>query len=68
MFRANARIVQTGGNRVRVADLPMLVLKQQRMTAVQHADSSVGDRRRVMAGLRARASSLYAQQLNVGIP
>ena len=39
MFRADTGIIETGGNRMRLANLPHLVLQQVGAIAMQHADA-----------------------------
>ena len=42
VLRADARIVEAGGDRVRLGRLPVVVLQQVRQRAVQHADAPAG--------------------------
>ena len=63
----DARIVEAGGDRVGLLDLPVLVLQQQRIAALQHAGRAVGERRGVLAEARAAAARLDADDLHAAI-
>ena len=59
---ADARIVEARGDRVRLLHLAVRVLQQQRIAAVQHAGTPVGERRGVLAEPVAAAAGLDAEQ------
>src|ERR1700722_4460796 len=50
MLRTHARVVQTGGDGVRLLDLAILILKQHGETAVQNAGAAEGQGRGVAPG------------------
>ena len=50
----DARIVEAGRDRMRLLDLAVLVLQQQRVAALQHAGRAVRERRRVLPEARCR--------------
>src|SRR5439155_1251774 len=60
VLRSDAWIVEPRRDRVGLADLAVLVLKDERARAVEHAHLSADDRRRVMPGLDALATRLDA--------
>src|SRR5712692_4820099 len=62
---SNARVVQTGGHRVRRQHLPVAVLQQVRERTVQHAWAPADERGRVLAGLDPRPGRLHADQRHV---
>ena len=68
----HAGIIETGGNRVRLDDLAVLILQQIGAVAVQHAGLAGAQRRGVLAALQPVARGLDADQAhrlfgNVGI-
>ena len=64
---ADARVVQAGGDRVRLLGLAVGVLQHEGAHAVQHAHLAGGDGRGVPAGLQAVAAGLEAVQGDVGV-
>ena len=62
MLRPDPRIVQTGADRVRLDDLPVIVLQQIGPVAVQHAGSSAGQAGGMLTGLDAVPAGLHADQ------
>src|SRR5207245_1379054 len=64
VLRSDARIVEPRRDRVGLADLAVLVLKDERARAVEHAHLSADDRRGVMPGLAALATRLDADELH----
>ena len=60
----DARVVEPGGDRVRLQDLPVLVLEHRRERAVQHALAPGRERGAVAAALEALAAGLDADQLD----
>src|SRR4051794_22497654 len=63
-----ARIVEPGGDRVRLGDLPVVVLHDRAQRPVQHARAAAGGQRRaVAAGLDPVARALDPDQLDVGV-
>ena len=60
VLRPDARIVETGRDRVGVDDLAVLVLQQVGAVAVQDAGLAAGERGRVHAGLDAMAAGFDA--------
>ena len=58
MLRPDAGIVEPGRDRMRVLDLPVLVLQKICPVAVQHAGHAAVERGRVLAGLDAVAAGL----------
>ena len=67
MLGTDARIVEAGGHRVRFLDLPVLVLQQQRVAALQDAGRAVCERSRVLAEPGAFAACFQAEHLHVAI-
>lgn len=67
MLRADARVVQTGRDRVRLGDLALLVLEDVRAGAVQDARLARGQRGRVLAGLDSVSGGLEADQADAGV-
>ncbi len=67
VFRADAGIVQAGGNGVGVGDLAILVLQQEGAIAVQHARRAAGHAGGVLAAVEAVAGGLDADDLHAGI-
>src|SRR5580704_5053423 len=65
MLGTDAGVVEAGGDRVRLANLPELVLQQVSLVAVQNADGARSDRRRMMRSADAEPGCLDANQLNV---
>src|SRR5207249_3476991 len=64
VLRSDAWIVEPRRDRVGLADLAVLVLKDERARAVEHAHLSADDRRGVMPGLDALATRLDADELH----
>ena len=62
VLRADARVVEAGADRVRLEDLAVLVLEEQRPGAVQHAGDAAGHRRAVLARLEAEPARLDADE------
>jgi hypothetical protein len=62
VLRADARVVEPGRHRVRLLDLAVRVLQQQRVAALQHARRAVGERGGVLAEATAAAASLEPEQ------
>ena len=62
MLRPDARIIQPGADRVRLDDLPVIVLQQIGAVAVQHARPPAGQARGMLAGLDAVPARLHADQ------
>src|ERR1700722_20667125 len=67
MLGADARIVEARRNRMRLANLPQLVLQQVGLVAVQNADAACSDRGRMMGSADAETRGLDANQLDVGV-
>ena len=63
----DARVVEPGGDRVRLEDLALLVLEHRRQRAVQHAARAGGERRRVAQRVEPLARRLDADQLDAGV-
>ena len=55
---ADRRIVEARGDRVRLGDLPELVLQHHRARAVQHAERAAGEARGMLAELPVRVRPL----------
>ncbi|CAM5639734.1 hypothetical protein SAURM35S_06328 [Streptomyces aurantiogriseus] len=64
---ADARVVQTGRDRVRLGDLPLVVLEDVGPGAVQDAGVARGQGRRVLAGLDAVTRRLAADEAHVRV-
>ena len=62
VLRADAGVIKTRGNRVRLDDLAILVLQQISAVAVQHAGLAGAQRRRVLAAFQPVARGLDADQ------
>src|SRR5260370_17983392 len=58
MLRADARIIKTRSDRMRLANLSELVLQQISFVAVQDADAACGDRGRMMRSADSEARRL----------
>ena len=67
MLRADAGIVEAGRDRMRLGDLPVVVLKQVGAVAVQDARPAAGERGRMQAGREAVAGRLDAVDLDVAV-
>src|SRR5579871_2117335 len=67
MLRADAGIVETGRNRMRLGDLPLFVLQEVGPVAVQHAGTAAGQRGGMFASLEAFASRFDADDAHTGI-
>ena len=68
VLRADARVVEAGGDRVRLEDLAVLVLHDRAERAVQHAAAAAERQRRaVAAGLDPVARALDADQCDAGV-
>src|SRR5712692_7044234 len=63
MLGSDARVIEPRGNRVRLGDLAVRVLKQVGAVAVQHARLSSAQRRGVSSGGQALARGLDADEL-----
>ena len=59
---ADARVVEAGTDRVRLEDLAVFVLEEQRTRAVQHTGHPAAHRRAVLAGLQAVSTRFHAHQ------
>src|SRR5207248_5866253 len=64
---ADAGVVEAGGDRVRVADLPGLVLKEIALATVQHAHLPRRERGGMRAGLEPAPRRLDADQLDAPV-
>ena len=64
---ADARVVEAGRDRVRLQDLPLLVLEHGRQRAVQHPARPRGQRRRVAARLEPLARRLDPDERDLGV-
>ena len=62
VFRAHARVVQAGRDRMRFDRLPVCVLEQVGTRAMQHARRTTGDRRGVPAAVDALTPGLEADE------
>ena len=67
VFRADARVVQAGGNRVGVDDLAIVVLQQEGTVAVEHTRYAAVEAGRVLAGLDAVAGRFNADDFDAGV-
>ncbi|EGE58214.1 hypothetical protein RHECNPAF_334005 [Rhizobium etli CNPAF512] len=67
MFRTDARIIETGRNRMAFLDLAITILKQIGAVAVQDARRTSGDRRAMFVALQALAAGFDANDLHRGI-
>ncbi len=61
---ADARVVEAGGNRMRVGDLAVFVLQEEGAVAVQHARGAAGHAGGVLAGVDAVAGRFDADDLH----
>ena len=66
-LRPDPGVIQTGGNRMRLGDLPVLVLQHVRAHAVQDAFGAAAERRRVAGRVDAVPAGLHAQELDGGV-
>ena len=64
VLRADTRIVEPRGNRVRLLDLTVRILQQERITALQHPRRAVGERGGVLPETAAAATGLETEQLD----
>src|SRR5690606_35620903 len=64
---ADAGVVEAGGNRVGVDDLPVVVLQQEGAVAVQHAGGTAVHAAGVLAGVDAVAGGFHADDLHGGV-
>src|SRR5579871_2920221 len=62
MLRPDARIIQSGADRVRLDDLPVIILQQIRAVAVQHTRPPASQTRRMLAAFDAVPARLHANQ------
>src|ERR1051325_3792804 len=62
VLRSDRRIVESRGDRVRLGDLPELVLQDHRARAVQHAERAAGETRGVLAEVVAAAAGLRSEE------
>lgn len=67
MLRADAGVVQSGRDGVRLGDLALVVLEDVGARAVQDAGLPRGEGRRVLAGLHPVPGGLAAHQADVGV-
>ena len=67
MLRPDAGIVEPGRDRVRLHDLPVLVLQEVGAGAVQHPGLAAGDRGGVPAGLDPVSARLEADEAHRGV-
>src|SRR6266849_67077 len=67
MLRADTRIIEPGGNRMGLANLPHLVLEQVRAVAVQHADAAGVERRGMTRAVEPKPGGLDAYHPYVGV-
>ena len=67
VLRADAGIVETRRHGVRVEDVAVVRLEEHRLRAVEHAEASAVDGRRMFAGLDALSSGFNADKLHSGI-
>ena len=67
VLRAHARVVEPGADRVRLEDLAVLVLEEERASAVQHARHAPAHRRAVLARLEPEAAGLDADEVGGGV-
>src|SRR5882724_2108778 len=58
VLRTDTRIVEASGNGVRLLDLPVCILKQDRITAVQNTRAACRDRCSVLAESGAASAGL----------
>ena len=65
MFRPDAGIVETGGNRVAFLDLPVAVLQQVGAVAVQHAGPPGGQRGAMLVRVETLAAGLDADDFHI---
>ena len=62
VLRTHQRVIQARRNRMRQRDLPVVVLQQVTVGAVQHARRSAREARGMCAQLRAASARLHADQ------
>src|SRR6266540_844750 len=67
VLRPDARVVEPRADGVRLADLPVLVLEEQRARAVQHARDTASDRCPVAPGLEPESTRLDPDQACIGV-
>jgi hypothetical protein len=63
---ADGRVVEAGGDRVRVGDLPLVVLEEERAGAVEDAEPAAGEACRVLAGPDTASTRLDPQAKALG--
>ena len=67
VLRADAGVVEARADRVRLEDLAVLVLEEERARAVQHTRDAPAHRRAVLAALESEAAGLDADEPRVAV-
>src|SRR5229473_7940469 len=67
MFRADAGIIEAGGDRMGLLDLSVVVHQQVRAIAVEHARPAARNGGRMLAALKAKPGGLDAVDLDHGV-